>query len=301
MKNYKTLTAAVVAAITILLTACGGSDSEQEQANSVVDLKSAKKVLYFYGASSNDHYAFFTQTGEVENLNDDFKIAMKSGEVGKLFVWVDDEDKALMLKSDYDFSSDANATWEDFYYLDHLGSDDTRHPHLNSDFDPNREGAQPNDRPAQAMIRLNEYIKAQEELKQKLADVNNSQNSPILALEDICNFYTALHEHDAEDEKWHYVLGKNGVIYAYEEKDETITFESSTPVLDSCEVGKSGLSLASEGILVYGNSRIYLVDSHGGDIHVHSNWGIDEILGDGKSIDMMVGIGELEHEDDHAH
>lgn len=310
MKNYKTMTAATLAAFSILLSACGSSsDSETEQ--SAIDLESTNEVLYFYGASSEDHYAFYTQTQTIENLNEDNKTDMSGANpTGRLFVWVDnrgddnasnDEAKVVMFKSDYDFVTDGDATFDDFYYLDHLSAGE-RHPHENVEFDPNRVGAVPGDGKALAMQRLNTYMAEQIQLKQDIANVNDSEGNSILAVDDICNFHTTAHEHEGAIEKMHFVIGKNGALYTYENENGTIEFKDSTKVADSCEVGKSGISSAEEGVLVYlgTTSKLYLVDSHdGGDSHVHSTWDLSEILGAGRSLDMMVGIGEVEHDDDH--
>jgi hypothetical protein len=307
MKKQIKITVATLTTLTLLLSGCGSDDSSSSE---TLDLESAKKVLYFYGASSDEHYAYFVESNTIENLNDDAKTDMSgTNPSGRLFVWVDDrgdtnisndEGKVVMFKSDYVYASDNNATWEDFYYLDHL-SGDARHPHDNIEFDPNRVGAVPGDSKALAMMRLNMYMGEQEQLKQDLANVNNSEGNAIMSVNDICDFYTTTHEHEGAIEKMHFVLGKNGALYTYENEEGTIAFKDSTVVSDSCEVGKSGMSAAQEGVLIYlgTTSKLYLVDSHdGGDSHVHSTWDLSEVLGDGKSIDMMVGIGALEHDQD---
>jgi len=311
MKNFKIKSSSVLLGLALILSACGSSDNNSDNEDtSSIDLESAKKVLYFYGASSDEHYAYFVETNTIENLNEDNKTDMGSANPsGRLFVWIDDrgddnvsndEGKAVMFKSDYIYASDNNATFEDFYYLDHL-SDGERHPHENIEFDPNRVGAVPGDSKALAMIRLNKYLAEQEQLKQNLANVNDSEGNSIMSVNDICNFYTTTHEHEGSIEKMHFVLGKNGALYTYENEAGVIEFKDSTVVAESCEVGKSGMSASQEGVLIYlGNtSKLYLVDSHaGGDSHVHSTWNLSEVLGDGKSIDMMIGIGALEHDED---
>lgn len=310
MKNYKKATAATLAALTILLSACGGgSDPVEEQANGVIDLESANKVLYFYGASSEDHYAFYTETGRVENLNDDNKTDMRDADpTGRLFYWLDnrgdtnasnDEGKVVMFKSTYDLlgTGDANATWEEFYYLDHLSGDE-RHPHENIEFNVT-SGSK-----LIAMERLNTYLQKQEDLKNDLNDIAVTTTEVLADITSICNLYTSIHEHDGDIEKHHFVLGTNGRLYTFHDEDGTIEFNDQTVIADSCEVGKSGISEAAEGVIVYlqNTAKLYLVDSHGdGVTHVHSDWDLSQVLGNGKSIDMMVGIGSVEHEDDHVH
>jgi hypothetical protein len=45
------------------------------------------------------------------------------------------------------------------------------------------------------------------------------------------------------------------------------------------------------------------MDSHGdARTHVHSSWDIAQLVGEGKSVDMMVGIKTVESEgDEHDH
>ncbi len=304
MKNFKTITAATLAALTLMLSACGGGDSEEEQQTAgVPDLESAKKVLYVYGASSNDHYAYFVESGRVENLNDDNVTELQSSETGRLFYFRDnttsdtnasnDVDKVIMFKSTYSFSNDGNATWEDFYYLDHLSGDE-RHPHDNDEFNVT-SGSKFN-----AMNRLNQYLADQEQLKNALeASISNeSIVGSGQAATEICDFYTVHHE----DEKHYFALGTNGKLYTFD--NNTTDFQDATTITTAgCEVGKSGIVAAQEGVLVYlgSTSKIYLLDSHDeGVTHVHSSWDLSEVLSGGKSIDMMVGIGALESEE-HAH
>ncbi|MEA1983451.1 MAG: hypothetical protein U9N39_07895 [Campylobacterota bacterium] len=177
--------------------------------------ESSKKALFFYGASSNDHYAFDTQTAALTNLNsgdtglEEFKI--ENNESGRLFVWIDnkgddntsnDEDKVLMFKDTYSFSDDGNATYNDFYYLGHFHGESELAAHTNEEFDPTRIGAVADDAKAKALVRLNTYLKEQDTLKNILAARSE------LDATSICDFYTVTHndddyeeDHDHEDEE----------------------------------------------------------------------------------------------------
>ena len=309
MINYKIKSSAVVLAIALMMSACGSSDDDNAAAaaggNSVPDLESAKQVLYFYGASTNDHYAYNVTTNLLENLNEDNVTAMESTDSGNLFYFRDDKgddnasnyvDKVLMFKSAYSFASDGNATWEDFYYLDHLHNGE-RHPHTNDEFNVTAGGKYT------SMVRLNEYLAEQEQLKSDLSSsianeaiVGAGQASPAL-----CDFYSLIHPE--ENETHYFALGTNGKVYTFD--DNTTNFKDVTLVSSAgCEVGKSGMVGAEEGVLVYlgSSSKLYLVDSHDDGVsHVHSEWDASEIIGDGHGIDMMVGMGHLEHDDDHDH
>jgi len=303
MKKHTKIATVTLAAITLLLSGCGSDNSSSTE---TLDLESAKKVLYFYGAGSNEQYAYFVETNTVENLNDDNVTAMDASKNGSLFYFLDDlgdanasndVDKVLMFNASYSFANDGNATWENFYYLDHL-HDGEHHPHANDEFDVTSGGK------FDTMIRLNKYLAEQEQLKSDLkssiADesiVGVGQTSP-----DICNFYTVTHADD--NEVHYYVLGTNGSAYTFD--DTATNFRDVTLVSSAgCEIGKSGMVAAEDGVLIYlgSTSTVYLLDAHkDGVSHIHSQWDISELLGDTNAIEMMVGIGALEHDgDDHDH
>lgn len=302
MKKTVIKNMALVLGATLLFSGCGSDsdDNTQEQQTSYPDLESAKQILYFYGANTNDHYAFDVTTNTLENLNDDNVTAMSSTDNGKLFYFRDnttgdtnasnDVDKVLMFKSTYSFATDGNATWEDFYYLDHL-HEGGRHPHANDEFNVTAGGKYT------SMIRLNQYLAEQEQLKNSLESsitnesiVGSGQSAPAL-----CDFYTVIHAD--ENETHYFALGTNGKVYTFD--DNTTNFKDVTLVSSAgCEVGKSGMVAAQDGVLVYlgSTSKLYLVDSHDDGVsHVHSEWDVSKIIGNGHGIDMMVGIGALEY------
>ena len=303
MKKTVLKNMALLLGATLLFSGCGSDsdDKAEEQQTSYPDLESAKQILYFYSASTNDHYAFDVTTETLENLNDDNVTAMSSTDSGKLFYFRDnttgdtnasnDVDKVLMLKDTYSFAVDGNITWEDFYYLDHL-HDGGRHPHANDEFNVTSGGKY------NSMIRLNQYLAEQEQLKNSLESsitnesiVGSGQSAPAL-----CDFYTVIHAD--ENETHYFALGTNGKVYTFD--DNTTNFKDVTLVSSAgCEVGKSGMVAAQDGVLVYlgSTSKLYLVDSHeDGVSHVHSEWNLSELIGSGHGIDMMVGIGALEEE-----
>jgi len=303
MKNYKLKSSAVILGLALMMSACGDSDSAEGGADSVPDLESAKQVLYFYGASTDDHYAFDVTTNKLENLNDDNVTDMSSASPkGRLFYFRDslgdtnasnDVDKVLMFKSTYSFANDGNASWEDFYYLDHLNNGE-RHPHANDEFNVTAGGK------FDTMLRLNEYLAEQEQLKSDLVTSIADQNivGSGQTASELCDFYTVIHPE--ENETHYFALGTNGKVYTFD--NNTTAFKDVTLVSSAgCEVGKSGIVAAEDGVLIYlgSTSTIYLLDSHeDGVSHVHSEWDASEVIGDGRAIDMMVGIGTLEHDDE---
>lgn len=305
MKINRIKSSAVILGLALILSACGDSDDKTEAGKTAPDLESVKQVLYFYGVSTNDHYAYDVTKNSLENLNEDNVTAMNPNDSGKLFYFRDDKgdnnasnyvDKVLMFKSTYSFASDGNATFEDFYYLDHLHNGD-RHPHTNDEFNVTAGGKYT------SMVRLNEYLAEQEQLKSDLSSsianeaiVGAGQASPAL-----CDFYSLIHPE--ENETHYFALGTNGKVYTFD--DNTTNFKDVTLVSSAgCEVGKSGMVGAEDGVLVYlgSTSTIYLVDSHDDGVsHVHSEWDASEVIGDGRGIDMIVGIGNLEHDEAHDH
>ncbi len=292
----------MILGLALMLSACGDSDSSSESSEAL-ELESAKKALFFYGASTNDHYSFDTETQALTDLNSDtealHEFKMDANDDGRLFVWIDnkgdtnssnDEDKVLMFDSDYSFADDGDATWEDFHYLGHYHDDDLA-AHTNEEFDVTSGSKY------DAMVRLNIYLQEQETLKTLLA----AQPEITSAGTTICDHYTVTHEE--ENETHYFVLGTDGTLYTYED-DGAISFKDQTVVTSAgCTAGRSGMSAAEDGVLIYLQSKLYLVDSHDdGVTHVHSEWDISEVLGDGKGIDMMVGIRSLDHDDeDHDH
>lgn len=300
MKNSKLKSSAVALSLALMMSACGSDDNSNDNDDlAAVDLESAKQIVYFYSDSTNEHYALDVTSNTLENLNDDNVTKMSSSDKGRLFYFRDnttgdtnasnDVDKVLMFKSTYSYASDGNITWENFHYLDHL-HEGGRHPHANSEFNVTAGGKYT------SMIRLNEYLAEQEQLKSDLAAsiadesiVGVSQSASAL-----CDFYTVYHE----DEKHYFALGINGKIYTFD--DNTTNFKDVTLVSSAgCEVGKSGIVAAEDGVLVYlgSTAKLYLVDSHDDGVsHVHSEWELSDVIGTGHSIDMMVGIGTLDYE-----
>ena len=92
-------------------------------------------------------------------------------------------------------------------------------------------------------------------------------------------------------------MGKNGTMYIY---DENITAPAldSVAVTDSCSVNEFGMSSTEDGILFFSSNtqKVYSVDSHDDGIyHIHSSWDISQLLGSGKSAQMMIALEPVSH------
>jgi hypothetical protein len=267
-------------------------------------------VLYFYDGNNTDHHnAYFVETEVLENLNNDADTNMTDADPkGRLFYWADtvDEvttDKVVMFTSTFDLA-DANATFTDFYYIDHFDGDE-RHPHPSAEFEDEAK--------APVLERLNAYLAAQNTLRVRLAAALTAETSN----KTLCNFYSVEEHHDEDgvdhEELFHYVLDTTGTLYKFEEEDNgdiEIAKDSNegsqiiTVSADGvCRADQSGISQAEEGVLVFfgGNEqKLHLVDAHGENkMHVHSTWEISRILG-AKIAQQMVGIGALDVESDHS-
>lgn len=288
------------AAALFLFTGCGSSSSGTDSAS--LELESDGKTLFFYSASTNEQYAFDVDTQQVTDLNsatdaegnDIANFNLSGSEQGRLFVWVDDkgdtnasndEDKILMFHQDYDFATDGNATWEDFYYLGHF------HEHEENGVTTNELAAHSNDEfnvtsgaKSNAMIRLNTYLQSQETLKTGLASLLPADANGICAY---------LHFENEEGETKSFVMGRNGTLYVY---DENNVFQDSVAIASGCTATEIGISETEDGVLVFDAlaQKVNSVDSHeDGVYHIHTSWDVSELIGGGHSAQMMVGIEPL--------
>jgi len=285
------------AAALFLFTGCGSSSSGTDSAS--LELESDGKTLFFYSASTNEQYAFDVDTQQVTDLNDAtdaelINFNMDTSQHGRFFVWVDDkgdtnasndEEKLVMFRNDYDYAIDGNASWEDFYYLGHF------HEHEEDGVTSYELAAHSSDEfnvtsgaKYDAMVRLNTYLQAQQTLKTDLATLLPA------AANGLCSY---LHFENDEGETKSFVMGTNGVMYIY---DAGNTLLDSTVVASSCTADEVGISATEDGVLVFDafTQKLYAVDSHeDGIYHVHTSWNVSELIGDGHSAQMMVGIEPL--------
>ena len=306
MKKINVKNIALTLGAILVLSGCGSDSDSESGEKDPLELESDGKALVFYSSSTNDHYAFEVDSQEVMNLNsatnsegeDISNFNMAANENGRLFVWVDnkgdanisnDEGKVVMFKDTYSFSTDGNATWEDFYYLGHFHEEEENgetHHHLaahSSDEFNVTSGAK-----FAAMKRLNTYMAQQNIVEQNLASAIPA------AANGLCGFHTFVSE-DAET--FYYAMGKNGTMYIYNENMTTPALDS-VAVTDSCSANEFGMSSTEDGVLFFSSNtqKVYSVDSHeDGVYHVHSSWDLSQLLGSGKSVQMMIGLEPLSH------
>jgi len=316
MQKKSIIKSAVVLALLTTLSGCGSDDSRGEE-SSLPELESDGQTLLFYSASANTQYAYTVDNGSVLNLQgetnsegeDISNFNTQNTLEGQLFVWIDDkgdtdasndESKVVMFKQDYSYTDDGNATFEDFSYLGHFHEHEDEgemeyhlaaHSNAEFDFSDLNEEQKAVDPKYLAMVRLNKYLAEQNELEQNLtAQLPDAANG-------LCGFQKATND---ENETSYYAMGKNGKMYKY---DESLQYVSSTVItgVDSCTENEFGMSPTEDGVLYFSKAtqKVYSIDAHeGGEFHVHNSWGLDEILGAGKTADMMVAIAPLVTEEE---
>lgn len=294
-KNILKSAALSLAAIMVLGGCGGGNSSSSETQSDPLELESNGKSLIFYSTSTNEQYAFDVDSEATIDLNSLTNFNMNGLNKGKPFLWLDDkgdtnssndEEKLIMFHQEYSFT-EHNATWEDFYYLGHFHADTNESyslaAHSHEEFNVT-SGAKYN-----AMIRLNQYLQKQETIKQNLTATIPSEANGL------CTFHTFVNE---ENETLYYAMGKNGTMYIY---DQNITAPAidSVAVASSCEINKVGMSSTEDGVLLFLEStqQIYSIDSHeDGVYHAHNSWDLSQLIGSGKSSQIMVGLKPLVNE-----
>ncbi|MFA7028247.1 MAG: hypothetical protein WC163_09775 [Sulfurovum sp.] len=303
-KSRVTCTASILAAL-FILNGCGGSGDSRGSEIELPELESDGKTLVFYNASTNEQNAYTADDGSVLNLQgatdaegaDITKFNMQADEKGKLFVWIDnkgdvnasnDEGKIVMFDQDYSYAPDNNATWEDFYYLGHFHKHEDEGKteyhlaaHSNDEFNVTSGGK------FNAMIRLNTYLAEQYELEQNLTYTIPEEANGL------CGFHTFVNE---ENKTFYLAMGTNGKLYIY---DENISYVDKTTLtgVDSCIENQFGMSSTEDGVLYFSEEtqQLHLIDSHdGGTVwHEHTTFDLEELLGAGKTAEMMVGIAPV--------
>lgn len=304
MQKNLVISSTIVLGLLAGFSGCSSSDN-RGSSKELPELESDGKAIVFYSASANTQYAYTVDDGSVLNLQgptdsegeDITNFNMEDGDEGKLFVWVDDkgdtnssndEEKIVMFDQAYSYAADGNATWENFYYLGHFHAHEedgkTEYhlaAHSNDEFNVT-SGAK-----FDALQRLNQYLEVQNRLEQNLTNTIPAEANGL------CGFHTFVNE---EGTTYYVAVGTNGTIYIYDENIST-PFLDSVAITDSCSENEFGISSTEDGVLYFDNAtqKVFAVDSHeDGIFHVHSSWGLDELIGVGKTAEMMVAIEPAE-------
>lgn len=317
-----------------LLTACGGSSSSSDEnpTGSSVNLPDGKNLV-FIDASSPMHYRYNTTTEKATDINDE---ASKSGEtavqnlavndvsvIGSFFFWADDKDadgsiddeKILLMKPGYQSGGTIDHT--NMQYLAHFHGEELA-AHAASEFDSAQANWEGSTKQA-GLARLNSYVTKQKELFDEVDEALET----LAAGQTLCKAYIdpyagAEHEGEAhahvaaeaeeEEHVVHIALTNTGRLYFMEEEEGALklsqdTFVALTGVssIDNC--AKTEITRVNEhGVLIFveASQKVYMVDTHGGDWHEHSNWDISQLMPSGFHADFMAALG-AGSEDDHDH
>jgi hypothetical protein len=304
-----------------LLTGCL-DNSNTEEPKSKIGLPEGK-TLVFIDASSPKHYSFNTTTEKLTDLNNEAassasdsvkKLAINNiTDIGYFFHWPDFrevngaekmDDKYLLMKPGTDLNNTID--YQHFVQLVHYHAEDLA-AHTGDEFDSTVEGFVGSSKEA-GMTRLNQYREDYQTLNSRvseaLADNTNEQT--------LCKAYIDPYQAYEKDnyEGMHFAITQSGRIYYYK-PDQSDTLVSAqghdllTGVTTISDCNRVTITRASDnGILIFipDTQKIYLVDSHDADYHVHSQWDISKILPSGVRADLMAAIGEgEEHEHEHEH
>jgi hypothetical protein len=277
----------------LLFSACDSSDDSDEidtETEMEHEHGEDERVLFFYSASTNDHFAYSVESSELINLNEEMhgeenisKFNISADKSGKPFIWLDnkgdtnatnDEEKIIMFNNDFQF--DRNATWEDFIYLGHFHYEEDGEDlaaHSNDEFNVTAG------KKLEAINRFNIYISEQQELKNSFSE--------ILTDADVCGLYKNI---DLEENLInYYVVGTDGKLRIY---DESKTLVDEVAITGSCASENIGMSGVEEGVWVFlaDTQKIYQVDSHDdGVFHIHTTSNVSEFVSE-HDVEYFVSI-----------
>lgn len=283
---------------TVLLLTFSGCADTSGASEVTADIE-GDNVLMFYNHETQNQYLFNSEQNSTIDLNSDTSsnLYMKDKEPGRLLFWPDEyeegalQEKVVMLKMFYDFERDGNITADDFIYLGHF-HDGTVTAQRAQEFSQTPLS----DENKATLSRLNSYLAQQTKFKQKIKAALNAQR------EQLCNFlvpYHIMHDDNGSantyTEVLHYALSTRGKLYVFEEKESNLVKKQGSLALDgvpACIADENGMSAKTDGLFVFSriSQKLYLVDAHGSDFHVHSNWPIRDIL-PGSVMMQMVGFG----------
>ncbi|CAA6804746.1 MAG: Unknown protein [uncultured Sulfurovum sp.] len=290
-------------ATAMIMTGCGSSSSSNEE-TTAIDLPDGKTLIFFDNASSAQ-YLYNTDTETASSMNIAGENYDMTGKNGQLVMWNHETDagvdqKIVMVDEYFDITN-GSFTYEDMHYLGHFHEENSVPvfaAHSADEFDP----AVSSDGQKAALVSFNAHLTEQNEIKNEIAEALPSG-------ETLCNFFVFEHEDhdDGEEEEAtpHIALTTTGKMYIFEENEEGLVASQSTFLLDGvsqCSQNQSGIIKNDDyGVLVFSaqSQKIYLVDSHGEDFHVHSTWDTDRFLPAGFTPTTFTGIGESDEYHDH--
>lgn len=294
------ITSAVLTAV--IMVGCGESSNSEEKSS--IDLPNAKTLIFLDNVSSKQ-YQYNTDTEKYENMNVAGKNYDMSGKNGRLIVWNHKtssgvSQKIVMVDENFDII-DGNLTHEDLHYIGHFHENNNVKyfaAHSADEFNPDHPDNMNVDitRRLGALKVLNKHLIEQNEIKEKIAEA-------LPSTETLCNFFV-LKQKEASA---HIALTASGKIYMFKESKEELEQSQSIFTLDGvteCKENESGIIRNDDhGVLIFTaqSQKLYLVDTHGEDFHVHSTWDTDRFLASGFTPTIFTGISKEDDKHGHEH
>lgn len=308
-------------AASLLLGACSDSSNNSDAS---LGLPEGLNLMAI-DATDGAYYRYVAETGERIDLNQTATgsadsavqklLISDTAALGHVLHWPDFRlvDGAERLDMKYvlmrpSYTPGASVDADQFTQLAHFHGDELA-AHDSDEF----RDLDPGSNKAAGLARLNAEVARQAALRAELAAVLPSGQTLCRAFIDPYLQFELSHETDEEEsgdahehgELIHYALSTNGRLHFFAEHDEALEEQQGFVALDGvaqiaqCE--RVTIARASEdGVLVFvpDTQRLYLVDAHGGDFHLHSSWDMDAILPAGVRADLLAVIGSGE---DHDH
>lgn len=278
-----------------LLSGCGGGSSDPH--HETADILPDGNWLIFIDASSPKLFSYDTNSESYLDLNaqaaasNDTAVqnlsVTDSASIGSFLHWLDNgNDKILLMKPGYNRGESIDAS--KFLFLAHPHGNKLA-AHASSEFENPAEGS----KKQKGLARLNSYVTQQAELFTKV----NAALQAEAPGETLCQAYVDLHE-DASSPLMHLALTQSGKVYDFSEVDGTLKASSSgfsklTGVSHIQDCAKSSIvRVNKDGVFIFvaDTQKLYLIDRHGGDFHLHASWNISQFMPDGFRADFMTAV-----------
>ena len=287
-----------------LLSGCGGGSSDPH--HETADILPDGNWLIFIDASSPKLFSYDTNSESYLDLNARATSSSETDEqnlsvtdtsaIGSFLHWLDNgNDKILLMKPGYNRGESIDAS--KFLFLAHPHGNKLA-AHASSEFENPAEGS----KKQKGLARLNSYVTQQAELFTKV----NAALQAEAPGETLCQAYVDLHE-DASSPLMHLALTQSGRVYDFSEVDGTLKASSSgfselTGVSHIQDCAKSSIvRVNKDGVFIFvaDTQKLYLIDRHGGDFHLHASWKISDFMPTGFHADFMTAISNADSEHEH--
>lgn len=245
--------------------------------------------MVFAKADGSVLSSYHSGTKSATNLNDNTELTLSNQTIGGLLFWQDGEDqKAVVLNTaGYSFANQATRPIDqpDLHYTLHYHNE-----------------ALASHKPAAILdaeiSSLNTFLNEQKDIEQEITAALPTDKK-------LCHFKVAKQSYKGAEVDVHFALTTDGWLYFYQDGAsglESLTNQPPAQLTDSvnattpiADCHKTGFAVESDaGVLVWlaDTQKLYGVDNHQQDYHLHEVMDLADYIGAGKSADYMVAIGE---------